>query len=159
MGAVLHLSTHSLPMPKPVTVQSPRPLTWCRSYVWTGSMSINASIKAVSLVGCMFYNNAFARNLTLVLESCTHNNSVTNGFRCLCYTQAVIPLSYAAQIPTTRDPDIANVRLSVSRVDHQVPQCSARAFVVVGWQMVSVQMILVQRHIQDASNCTGQGFY
>ena len=70
-----------------------------------------------------------ARNLTLVLESCAHNNSVTNPFRCLRYTQAVIPLSYAAQIPTTRDPDLANVRLSVSRVDHEVPQCSARAFV------------------------------
>ena len=59
-------------------------------------------------------------NLTLVLQSCTKNNSVTNLFRCVCYTRAVIPLSYAAQIPTTRDPDIANVRLSVSRVGHQV---------------------------------------
>ena len=63
-----------------------------------------------------------ARNLTLVLGSCTHSNSATNPFRCLCYTQTVIPLSYAAQISTTRDPDLANVRLSVSNVDHEVPQ-------------------------------------
>ena len=58
--------------------------------------------------------------LPLVLEWCTHNNSVANLFRCLCCTQAVIPLSYAAQIPTTQDPDMANVRLSVSRVEQQV---------------------------------------
>ena len=38
--------------------------------------------------------------------------------------QAVIPISYAAQIPTTRNPDLANVRLSLSNVEHQVPECS-----------------------------------
>ena len=48
-----------------------------------------------------------------------------NPFCCLCFPQAVIPLSYAAQIPTTSDPDLANVQLSVSNVDHQVPQSSA----------------------------------
>ena len=53
----------------------------------------------------MLYNIALARNFT---------------FRCLCFPQAFIPLSYAAQIPTTPDPDLANVRLSVSKVDHQV---------------------------------------
>ena len=55
-----------------------------------------------------------------VIESKIRNNSVANLFRCLCHTQTVIPLSYAAQIPTTRDPDMATVRLSISRVDHQV---------------------------------------
>ena len=94
-------------------------------------MTVNAPFEAVSLVDRMLYNNALARNLTLTLGSCTHNNSVTNPLRCLCYPQVVIPLSYAAQIPTTRNPDLANVRLSVSNVDHQVPQCSACVFVSV----------------------------
>ena len=132
MGAVFHLSTHSLRMPKPVTIQSPLdPLTCCPSSVWARSMSIDSSIKPVSLVGRMFYNNALARDLTLALGSCTHNNSVTNSLRCLCCPQAVIPLSYAAQIPTTRYPDLANVRLSLSNVDHQVTQCSVCVFVTV----------------------------
>ena len=60
-----------------------------------------------------------------------HNNPVENPFCCLCFSQAVIPLSYAAQIPTTPNPDLANVRLSVANVDHQVPQNSA-------WVVVSV---------------------
>ena len=45
---------------------------------------------------------------------------MNNPFCCLCSPQAIIPLSYAAQIPTTPDLDLANVRLSVSKVDHQV---------------------------------------
>ena len=88
-------------------------------------MSRKASIEAVSLVACMLYNNALARNLTLALGSCTHDNPVKNPLCCLCFPQAAIPFSYAAQIPTTPIPDLANVRLSVSSVDHQVPQSSA----------------------------------
>ena len=83
-------------------------------------MSRNVSIEAVSLAGRMLYNNALAHNLTLPLGSCTYDNPVKNLFRCLCFPQALIPLSYAAQIPTTPNPDLANVRLSVSNVDHQV---------------------------------------
>ena len=42
--------------------------------------------------------------------------------------QACIPLSYAAQIPTTPNPDLANVRLSLSNLDKDVRQCSVRFF-------------------------------
>ena len=101
-------------------------------------MSRNASIEAVSLVGRMLYNNALARNFTLALGSCTHNNPVKNPFCCLCFPQAIIPLSYAAQIPTTPNPDLANVRLSVSNVDHQVPQSSACVVVSVCFVRVCV---------------------
>ena len=52
--------------------------------------------------------------------------SVTNPLGCVCYPQAYLPLSYAAQIPTTRNPDLANVRLSLFNMDHNVRQCSAR---------------------------------
>ena len=93
-------------------------------------MSRNASIEAVSLVGCMLYNNTLARNVTFALGSCTHDNPVTNPLCCLCFSQAVIPLSYAAQISTTPNPDLANVRLSFSNVNHQVPRSSACAVVV-----------------------------
>ena len=34
--------------------------------------------------------------------------------------QACIPLSYAAQIPTTPNPDLANVRVSLSNLDQDV---------------------------------------
>ena len=84
-------------------------------------MSRNASIEAVSLAGCMLYNNALARNITLALGSCTHDNPVKHPFWCLCFPQAFIPLSYAAQIPTTPDPALANVRMSLSNIEHQVP--------------------------------------
>ena len=83
-------------------------------------MSRTVLIEAVSLVGRMLCNNALDRNLPLAPGSCTHSNPVKNPFRCVCSTQAYIPLSYAAQIPTTPDPDLANVRLSLSNVDHQV---------------------------------------
>ena len=43
--------------------------------------------------------------------------SVANSLRCLCYPQAYLPLSYAAQIPITRNPDLANVRVSLSNLD------------------------------------------
>ena len=113
-------------MRKPVTIQSPlEPLTLCPSSIWTRSMSRNVPIEAVSLVGRMLYNNALARNVTLALGSCTHDNPVKTRFCCLCFLQAVIPLSYAAQIPTTPLRYLANVRLSVWNVDHQVPQSSA----------------------------------
>ena len=52
------------------------------------------------------------------------NNSVANPLRCLCHPQAYLPLSYAAQIPTTRNPDLANVRLSLSNLDQEVRKCS-----------------------------------
>ena len=48
-----------------------------------------------------------------------------NTYPCVKIPQALIPLSYAAQIPTTPNPDLANVRLSVSNVAHQVPQSGA----------------------------------
>ena len=45
----------------------------------------------------------------------------------LCHIpQACLPLSYAAQIPTTPNPDLANVRVSLSSVDQNVRQCSVR---------------------------------
>ena len=40
--------------------------------------------------------------------------------------QACLPLSYAAQIPTTPNPDLANVRASLSNLDQDVRQWSAR---------------------------------
>ena len=86
-------------------------------------MSRNILMEALSLAGCMLYNTA--------LGSCTHDNPVKNAFCCLCLPQAFIPLSYAAQIPTTPKSDLANVRLSVANVDHQVPQNSA-------WVVVSL---------------------
>ena len=85
----------------------------------------------MSLVDRMLYNNALDRDFTLALGSCTHDNPVKNAFFCLCFPQAFIPLSYAAQISTTPKSDLANVRLSISKVDHQVPQNSA-------WVVVSV---------------------
>ena len=45
--------------------------------------------------------------------------------------QACIPLSYAAQIPTTPNPDLANVRVSLSNLDQEVRKCSVRVFVGV----------------------------
>ena len=80
----------------------------------------NVSFQALSLVSRMPYNNALARTFTLALGSCTHDNPVKNPSCCLCFPQAVIPLSYAAQIPTTTNPDLANVRLSVSFADHRM---------------------------------------
>ena len=54
----------------------------------------------------------------------------TNKYLCLCQIpQACIPLSYAAQIPTTRYPDLANVRVSLSTLDQEVRKCIARVFV------------------------------
>ena len=47
--------------------------------------------------------------------------------------QACLPLSYAAQIPTTPNPDLANVRVSLPILDPKkdVSQCSVRFFVSV----------------------------
>ena len=59
------------------------------------------------------------------------NNSEANPLRCLCYPQACIPLSYAARIPTTPNPDLANVRVSLSNLDQGVRQYSVRACVRV----------------------------
>ena len=132
MGSVFHLSTHSLPIPGPAIIQSSLDLlTWFPSSACTKSISISASIEVVPLVGRMLCNNALTRNSTLALGSCTHNSSVTNLLRCLCYPQAALPLSYAAQIPITRDPDLANVRISVSNMGHQVRKCCACVFVSV----------------------------
>ena len=115
-------------MPKPVTIQSPLdPLTLCSSSVYTRSISRNITIEAVPLVGCMLYNDALSRNFILALGSYTNDPHQTKKFCCLYFSQAVIPLSYAAQIPTTPDPDLANVRLFVQNYaaglhDHHVPQ-------------------------------------
>ena len=46
--------------------------------------------------------------------------SVANPLCCLCYLQAYLPLSYAAQIPTTSNLDLANVRVSLSNLDQEV---------------------------------------
>ena len=86
---------------------------------------VNASTKPVSVVGRILYIDALARNLTLALVSCTHNNAVKQ-IHFVASAQAVIPLSYAAQIPTTHNPDLANVRVSLSNLDQDVRQCSAR---------------------------------
>ena len=59
------------------------------------------------------------------------NSSVANPLRCLCYPQAYLPLSYAAQIPTTRNPDLANVRLSLSNLNQEVRKCRVYFVVVV----------------------------
>ena len=93
MGTVFHFCCHNLCMPKRVTIQSPLE-------------------PSVSLVGHMFNNIAFARNVTLALGSCPVKKSVL-----LPFLQVVLPLSYAAQIPTTPKADLANVRLSVSNVN------------------------------------------
>ena len=45
--------------------------------------------------------------------------------------QACIPLSYAAKIPTTPNPDLANVRVSLSNLDQEVRKCSVRYFVSI----------------------------
>ena len=58
-------------------------------------------------------------------NQCTHTNKY---LRCQIL-QAWIPLSYAAQIPTTPNADLANVRVSLSNLDQNVRQCSARFFV------------------------------
>ena len=51
---------------------------------------------------------------------------------CLCQIpQACLPLSYAAQIPTTPNPDLANVRVSLSNLDQDVRQWSVRFVVSV----------------------------
>ena len=42
--------------------------------------------------------------------------------------QACIPLSYAAQISTTRNPDLANVRVTLTKLNQHVCQCSVRFF-------------------------------
>ena len=60
-------------------------------------------------------------NFTLALGSCTHEY----------LAQVCLPLSYAAQIPTTPNPDLANVRVSLSKLDQDVRQCSVRFFVSV----------------------------
>ena len=54
---------------------------------------------------------------TTVLKSHVNqytNTSVSNP------AQACIPMSYAAQIPTTSNPDLANVRVSLSNLDQNV---------------------------------------
>ena len=43
--------------------------------------------------------------------------------------QACIPLSYAAQIPTTPNRDLANVRVSLSNMEPEVCQCSVHYLV------------------------------
>ena len=72
----------------------------------------------------MLYSRALTLNLTLVLGYARMDNSVVNPLRCLCYSQAYLPLSYAAQIPTTSNPDLANVHLSLLNLDQEVRKCS-----------------------------------
>ena len=61
-----------------------------------------------------------AHGVSRTMRSYTHENSVANLLRIFCYLQAYLPLSYAARIPTTRNPDLANVRLSLSNLDQEV---------------------------------------
>ena len=69
-----------------------------------------------------FTTNALARILTLHTQL---------SLCCFWYSQACLPLSYAAQIPTTPNPDLANVRVSLSNLDQEVRKCSARIWVSV----------------------------
>ena len=64
----------------------------------------------------MLCKNILACNMTSTLLSPCH------------IPQACIPLSYAAQIPTTGDPDLANVRVSLLNLHQNVRQCSAHFF-------------------------------
>ena len=85
------------------------------------------SIQAESRVGDMDYINALSRNLLYLRV----HNFVMNSPRRLCFSQACIPLSYAAQIPTTHNPDMVNVRALtwLSNLDQRVRKRSVYAFV------------------------------
>ena len=83
-------------------------------------MNAYATIKLVSQIGRVLSSNVLVRNLTLALIPRAHDNSVTNALRCLCCQVALIPLSYAADLPISSNPDLANVRLTFSNVDHEV---------------------------------------
>ena len=60
-------------------------------------------------------------------------NQYTHMYTYLCVKipQACVPLSYAAQIPTTPNPNLANVRISLSNVGKDVRQCNVHYFVSV----------------------------
>ena len=61
-------------------------------------------------------------------ESCwQHIYSSKQIYQCQ-FAQVCVPLSYAAQIPTTPNPDRANVRVSLTNLDHDVRKCSATCF-------------------------------
>ena len=94
---------------------------------------------------------------------------------CIRNSQPCIPLSYAAQIPTTRNPDLANVRVSLSNVDQAVRKRSARVFASVcllvlvciyGWPSVlcvcvrvrvNAQMMLVYSNIHREATAQVKG--
>ena len=78
---------------------------------------VYASIKPVSLVGRIFYIDALARNLTRMTNPRTIRFSVSVN------SQVWLPLSYSAQIPTTHNPDLANVRVSLSNLNQEVRTC------------------------------------
>ena len=84
-------------------------------------MDAYATIKLVSQVGSVLSSNALARKFDTGFDTtCTYDNSVTNALRCLCCQVAPLPLSYAADIPVSSDPALANVRVSFSNVEHEV---------------------------------------
>ena len=79
--------------------------------------SINQSHNCIQR---MFDKDTLAITSALTLIACTRDNSETNPLRCHCCPQALIPLSYAAHIPVTHNPLVANVRLLFSDVDSEV---------------------------------------
>ena len=66
-----------------------------------------------------------------------------NTYPCVKIPQACVPLSYAALIPTTPNPDLANVRVSLSNVNQYVRQCNVR-------YLVSIR---VSRRVSESSVC------
>ena len=100
----------------------------------------------------MLYNKG---SRSPAIQHCTHNfvahslrclhYFVAHSLRCLHYSQACIPLSYAAQIPTTSDPDLANVRVSLLYLDQKVWKCRARVCVRVRVYVYVYVCVLVSK--------------
>ena len=74
--------------------------------LYGSEVPVYASIKPMLLVGRMLCNNA-PRNFT------TASGIMHAQISPYQIPQACFPLSYAAQISTTPDPDLANVRVSL----------------------------------------------
>ena len=58
------------------------------------------------------------------------------------YPQAYLPLSYAAQIPTTHNPGLANVRVTLSKLNQEVRKCRAR-FLFCGYCWYCCKCVIV----------------
>ena len=91
----------------------------------------------VPVVTRTLYNSPLACNLKLTLGLYTHEQNLRASLSLysqacipLSYSQACIPLSYAAQIPTTPNPDLANVRVSLSNINQDVRQGSVRELIL-----------------------------